>query len=133
MNGKLKNVVNEKLPPILVVEDDEDLRQAVARFLENAGYFVDQASNGAVALDLLKLQPEKRYFLVTDIKMPQLSGDAMILEAIRLGYQFVSIIVATGEGYVGVSIAKLLADGKAKLLYKPYMAKDLLELIRDVD
>ena len=128
----LESKTIRRKPPILVVEDEDDLRHIIATSLEKAGYEVSQASDGFVALELLKAEPDMQYLLITDIKMPRLSGDALIAEAIKLGFKFFSIIVATGEGYVGVSIVKLLAEGKAKLLQKPYTAKAMLELVNSL-
>src|ERR1700733_4801678 len=99
-----KDTGQRKLPTILLVEDDDDLRSLMADALERVGYEVNQASDGSVALELLKLAPDKQCFLVTDIKMPKMNGDALIAESMRQGLEFVSIIVATGEEYVGMGI-----------------------------
>jgi hypothetical protein len=39
--------------------------------------------------------------------MPGMNGDALIAESMKQGFEFVSIIVATGEGYVGMGIVRL--------------------------
>lgn len=60
-------------PTVLVVEDDEAIRDAMAELLERSGFQVVQASDGRVALELLEagLLPD---LVVTDLLMPRVSG-----------------------------------------------------------
>ncbi len=62
----------EKLPVILCVEDEDDLRRDIADELVEAGYDVIEACNGREALDVLE---ERRPDLILcDISMPELNG-----------------------------------------------------------
>lgn len=61
-------------PSILVVEDDDDIREAMAMFLQAEGYDVVQASDGDQALRALR-SPKKRFCLVLlDLFMPVKNG-----------------------------------------------------------
>jgi len=60
----------------LVVDDSMLMRYTVCRFLEERGYTVESATNGAEALELLtRRQPD---LIVTDIQMPKMSGSELI-------------------------------------------------------
>src|SRR4051812_27510709 len=68
---------------LLVVEDQDDLRQMLTLALEMEGYSVDTASNAREGLDLLR---QRRYDLVlSDYAMPGATGTWMLQEAARLG------------------------------------------------
>jgi CheY-like chemotaxis protein len=60
----------------LVVDDSMLIRYTVCRFLEQRGFAVESASNGAEALEILDLvQPA---VIVTDLQMPKMSGSEFI-------------------------------------------------------
>jgi DNA-binding response OmpR family regulator len=63
--------INDKIS-ILVVEDDHDSRQLVARFLENSGYTVTPAEDGVSAL--LQLGKQRFNLIISDVNMPNLDG-----------------------------------------------------------
>ena len=58
---------------VLIVEDDEDIREAVASALEQEGFQVYQAETGARALEMLKQMPHPSLILA-DLMMPVMSG-----------------------------------------------------------
>ena len=79
---------------ILVVDDDEDLREIIAINLQRIGYNVTTASGGAEAIEIMK---EKRFSVVfVDLKMPGISGVDTI-KGIRKIDSDVSIVVITGS------------------------------------
>jgi CheY-like chemotaxis protein len=60
----------------LVVDDSMLIRYTVCRFLEERGFTVESASNGAEALDVLnRVTPD---LIVTDMQMPKMSGSELI-------------------------------------------------------
>jgi PAS domain S-box-containing protein len=59
---------------ILVVEDESVVRSLVRRALEEAGYQVFQAPNGAAALDYLLAHPDQIDLVLSDVVMPRLNG-----------------------------------------------------------
>ncbi len=67
---------------ILVVDDEEDVRNLIARTLSRAGYEVEVASDGESALELL--QKNHYHVLFTDLKMPGMSGIDLIEEAQKI-------------------------------------------------
>ncbi|HKI25262.1 MAG TPA: response regulator [Candidatus Sulfotelmatobacter sp.] len=65
----------------LVVDDSMLMRYTICRFLEERGFTVESATNGAEALELLaRVQPG---LIVTDMQMPKMSGSELITELKR--------------------------------------------------
>ena len=60
---------------VLVADDEAPTRRVVRLSLERAGYEVEEAANGAAALEALRARPFD--VLVTDIEMPQMSGQEL--------------------------------------------------------
>src|SRR5690349_744190 len=71
-------------PAILVIEDDVDLRAALAILLEGAGYRVYQAGNGAEGMSLLKALPRMPGLILVDLIMPVMDGWQFCAEVRRL-------------------------------------------------
>src|SRR5207245_3109704 len=70
-------VETKEMEPLLLVEDKPELRTMLRKALERAGYAVDEAPDGAAAIQKIRA---RRYLLViTDLKMPGASG----LEVLR--------------------------------------------------
>jgi diguanylate cyclase (GGDEF)-like protein len=109
---------------ILVVDDEEPVRQAIVDSLRHEGYEVRAASNGLSALECLEREPFA--LVITDIVMPQMDGLSFIKTAGQRGYQ-TSYIVMTGytDWDAAVEAMKL---GAADYLPKPFP----LELLRMV-
>src|SRR5215475_10870978 len=63
--------------PILVAEDEAMLRVIAVEMLQDAGFEVFEAGDGAEALELLKANPNIA-LLVSDIKMPRMDGYALV-------------------------------------------------------
>lgn len=61
---------------ILIVEDEQDIREAIAEALVDAGFFVSTAENGSVGLN--KAVSERPDLILLDIVMPVLDGHAML-------------------------------------------------------
>jgi two-component system chemotaxis response regulator CheY len=119
------------VPRILLVDDDDLLRGALHQILVRAGYDVDDASNGRVAVREYRRQ---RYdAVITDIVMPDEDGLGTIRELRRLN-PGVKIIAISGGGlgkagdYLG--IAQML--GAMRTLAKPFLPEVLLAMIAEV-
>ncbi|PKN40886.1 MAG: hybrid sensor histidine kinase/response regulator [Deltaproteobacteria bacterium HGW-Deltaproteobacteria-18] len=62
------------VPHLLLVEDSDFFRNQVKKFIEEDGYMVDVAEDGAVAWSMLDAEPDKFDLVVTDIEMPNMDG-----------------------------------------------------------
>ena len=80
---------------ILVAEDEDVLRDLVARALSNEGHKVTTSADGAQALDLLGSAANTFDLLLTDIKMPVMDGIALALAAAR-DHPELPILLMTG-------------------------------------
>lgn len=111
--------------PILVVEDETDLREAVAFALAHEGAKVTEAENGAVAEEILEKQ--KFDIIVSDVRMPRMDGVGL-LNLVRQSYPQVKVVLSTGYSEVlGSDQAfKLGAQG---FLSKPFPMDALLDLV----
>jgi CheY-like chemotaxis protein len=63
------------MPPILIVEDERDLRESLQEYFEDQGYRVSTAANGAEALDLLAATDDLPCLVILDLVMPVVSGN----------------------------------------------------------
>ena len=80
---------------ILVAEDEESIRNLVARALRQDGHEVITANDGAEALDVLVRERGAFELLLTDIRMPVMDGIALALAAAR-DHPAVTILLMTG-------------------------------------
>lgn len=69
-------------PRILIVEDDEDIREAMVAFLEMKGYTVASAGNGREALDYLE-DASLPDLIISDLAMPVMDGRQFRLEQLK--------------------------------------------------
>lgn len=80
---------------ILIAEDEEGIRQLVARALTQDGHEVVTAGDGAEALDVLTRERGTFELLLTDIRMPVMDGIALALAAAR-DHPALTILLMTG-------------------------------------
>ncbi len=80
---------------ILVVDDEEPIRELVRRALQLDGHSVDVAADGGEALDRLIAEPEAFDLLLTDIRMPVMDGIALAL-AVARDNPMLTILLMTG-------------------------------------
>lgn len=117
----------EKDKVILVVDDDPTLCQAVALVLEEAGYPVQAAFDGAEALQLLAERPF--HLILADIEMPNLNG-YQLLQAVRQNpmWQSVPLVFLSGRKFDSdIRFGKQL--GVDDYLVKPLSVPDLLATV----
>jgi CheY-like chemotaxis protein len=65
---------------VLVVDDDDDVREGVQSFLESEGHATHGAANGREALSLLRCQPDRPRLILLDLMMPVMSGWEVLVE-----------------------------------------------------
>jgi CheY-like chemotaxis protein len=105
---------------ILLVDDDNDVRETSADMLEELGYQVIQAASGEEALTVLETEPELEV-MVTDIRMPGMSG-LELSELARARRQDLKIILVSGY-FVQQPI-------KRRFLQKPFRTHELDQAIQ---
>lgn len=112
---------------ILIAEDDPDLRDLLQDELEDAGYETIVCINGQKALDHIERRNEQIDLLLTDIRMPGLSGNEL-LSLIRESRPEVPVIVITAFGSVEQAV-EMVKGGAFQYLTKPFDTEDLLETV----
>lgn len=119
--------------PILVIEDEEDIRQLICDILEEDGYSTVQASNGNEGLEILRRTPEIR-IVVTDLLMPEKEGIAMISE-LRKDFPWIRIVAISGGGICIPEnyLNRAKAVGADATLCKPFENVELLSIIDELN
>ena len=117
---------------VLLVDDDELVREVLAQHLQDEGYLVAEAPDGAAALALLD-EGQPVDILVTDLTMPRMDGVALIHE-VRLRRPGLPAFLLTGfSGETNELEARGAADGGFEMLQKPitggYLAERIAELL----
>jgi len=111
---------------VLVVDDEPTVREVVARYLERDGMIVEQASDGAQALDALKRHPD---LVVLDIMIPGTSGLEILREIRQGGETPVILLTARSDETDRVVGLELGADD---YVVKPFSPRELAARVRSV-
>ena len=113
---------------ILIIEDDAIMREALAEWLEGAGYGVRKAADGGVGLAAVKLALPA--LVITDIHMPGTSG-AMVIAELKQQYPEIPVIAISclfNSGH-GMDADAAIALGAARALAKPFKRVELLRVV----
>ncbi|MCJ8159780.1 cell cycle two-component system response regulator CpdR [Sphingomonas sp. LaA6.9] len=106
---------------ILLAEDDDAMREYLARALEKAGYQVSAVDRGTAAIPLL--ESEHFDLLLTDIVMPEMDGIELAQKA---GIIAPDMRVMFITGFAAVTLKAGKAVPQAKVLSKPFHLRDLV-------
>jgi DNA-binding NtrC family response regulator len=120
--------MNEKKTTILVVDDEEVIRDFFRRALLRKGYNVETAESGKEALACLEKQ--KYQIVLLDVKMPKLNG-LEVLKIIKNNYPEVEVIMVTGHGTMRMA-QESLQLGAYDYLTKPVDINDLCDVIESL-
>jgi PAS domain S-box-containing protein len=120
---ELATVPHGNRQQVLVVDDEEPLVNLATRTLEELGYVPVGFTSSTAALEALRADPDRFDAVITDERMPGLSGSALIREvrAIRS-----SIPILLVSGYVGgMVVSRAYNSGATEVLKKPLSAHEL--------
>jgi len=112
---------------ILIVDDEQMVREIVKTALEAYDYRVITADDGADALKKFTLHQQELAGLIVDLQMPNMNG-ITFLEALRQINDHVPTLVVSGENATELPMAKIQSLG-ASFLAKPFNKTDLLTSI----
>ncbi|HVY02658.1 MAG TPA: ATP-binding protein, partial [Caulobacterales bacterium] len=115
---------------ILLVEDEDGVRRALARTLKGFGCEIVEAENGEDALDVLAANPGAFDLIISDVSMPLMTGPEMLraMPAEALGKAKVLFL----SGYAPESFAKMLEEYPVSFLSKPVGAAELAAKVREL-
>jgi FixJ family two-component response regulator len=122
----MKNSGNSNDSVVFVVDDDEDVRLALASLLESVGLQV--AVFGSANDFLHSKRPDVAACLVLDVRLPGLSGLDFQSELAKSGIQ-IPIIFMTGHGDIPMSV-KAMKGGAVEFLTKPFRDQDMLDAVQ---
>jgi CheY-like chemotaxis protein len=107
---------------VLVVEDDPDLRALLRTFLQDEGCSVCAASDGQMALDLLR-QTSERWVVLADHQMPRLNGAGLIAAVLadpQLAARHAFIYMTAADRVIPPDLQLQLETLGAPILGKPF-------------
>ena len=115
---------------ILIVDDDDDIRELLAEVLEDEGYRVATARNGLDALTQLRAGGARPSMILLDLMMPVMNG-FQFLEAFRRDPALSPIPIAVVSAHGGLGPAERAAIA-APILAKPLALPRLLEVVGEL-
>lgn len=116
---KARRKAGERVPKILVVDDDGPIREMVGEVLTDAGYAVALARDGAEAL--VQIEAERPDLVLSDVTMPSLDGRG-VLAAVRTRGMDVPFILMSADD-------RMLERQDAPTIRKPIDLDHLLALV----
>lgn len=113
---------------ILIVDDDQELRSALAEILQEAGYLTDEASSGGESLN--KIRSADFDIMVLDMMMPGMDG-MEVLSEVKKARPKMKVIMMTAFATVNNAV-DAVKKGASDYLCKPFKIEEILAVIRRV-
>ena len=114
---------------ILLIEDEEMLRDLVKAVIESKGYNVFTADDGEEGIELFTRRRSEIAVVISDLGLPKIPGDE-VLRRIRSISPLVKLIAASGFIEPEVK-SKLLDIGVMHFIQKPYLLAEIMQTIRE--
>lgn len=111
---------------VFVVDDDRAVRESLALLVQSVGLEVETFASAGEFLDAYR--PDRRGCLITDIRMPGMSGLELQERLTEDGYH-IPVIVLTGFGDVPAAV-RALKGGAVDFVEKPFNPQALLDLVQ---
>jgi PAS domain S-box-containing protein len=127
---QIKQSIQGGTEQILLVDDEESIIKMEKQILERLGYKVTSHTSSMEALEAFRINPDKFDLIITDMAMPNLSGDKLAVELIKICPD-IPILLCTGFSE-NIPQEKLVSVGIKDFLMKPISIKDLAQKVREV-
>jgi two-component system, cell cycle sensor histidine kinase and response regulator CckA len=118
-----------RMATVLVVEDEDPLRQAASKMLRKAGFSVIEANDGSAALDAIRTQKSPIDVLLLDVTLPGAPSRDVFEEGRRLRPEMRVVITSA---YNEAMAAASLPGRVERFIRKPYQLGDLTHLIQEI-
>jgi PAS domain S-box-containing protein len=115
---------------VLLVDDEEFIRDLGSRILAKAGYEVIIASSGKEALEIFQSRTDEIALVVLDLMMPEMGGKQCLAEILRID-PTAKVVIASGFSANGPTKDALAAGAKG-FVNKPYDMRQMMEVVRAV-
>jgi DNA-binding NtrC family response regulator len=116
------------MKPVLIVDDDPQMRLALNEAIQRLGYNTVLCDSGRSAIE--KLNQSNYALVVTDMKMPRMNG-LELLKEIRCRIGNLPVLVITGFGTIENAV-KTMKEGAADYLLKPFSFDTLKEMVESI-
>ncbi|PIE33220.1 two-component system response regulator [candidate division KSB3 bacterium] len=113
---------------ILVVDDEEGLREGLSKLLEDEGYTVLCAENGEKAINII--HDTHVDLMLTDMRMPGMSG-IDLLKKVRKIREDIGVIILTGYGEIE-SYIEAMNFGAMEYVSKPFKVNELKFIVNKI-
>ena len=120
-----ENVAQCRVPQILIVEDDEAMREFLLEAISRSGYYVEAVPDGTEAL--LRVESGQFDLLLTDIRMPGLDGLELVRQA-RRHDPALGVLLVTAYAQDALDINDL-EGSKTDVLSKPFNLNELIHRV----
>jgi len=115
---------------ILLVDDEEIIRELGQRILRRSGYTVLTAPNGKEALNVYQKEKGNISLVILDLIMPEMGGKLCLEELLKIDPQL-KVIIASGYAADGQT-KETVEKGAKGFIAKPYNLKEMLQTVRHV-
>ena len=115
---------------VLVVDDEVPIAEVVKKRLDRLGYRVTIRTSSVEALELFHLNPDAFDLVVTDMTMPNMTGDKLAIELMKIRPD-IPVVLCTGYSKK-ISDETVSDIGIKALIIKPIVSADLAETVREV-
>lgn len=113
---------------ILYVDDEPSIAILAKRLLEGLGYTTESTTDPQKALDMVRNDPQKFDLLITDMAMPNMTGDQLVIEILKIRQDMPTIMCT---GYSSTISEKEAADiGVSSYIMKPINKSELATTVR---
>jgi DNA-binding NtrC family response regulator len=114
---------------VLVVDDEDDLREVIRRILERKGFTALVAGDADEALAVCRDHPGEIHVLLTDLSLPRVPGHELARQAVdvRPGLRVVYVSGTSRD----LAVAQGLIEESATMLQKPFTADTLATAVRE--
>lgn len=109
---------------ILVVEDEDDIRELICEILITAGHSVKSARNGLEALAIL--ESYSPHIIFTDLNMPTMNGIDFYARAIKMWAEYTERFVFIAGDLLAEEYATFLSNETLNIIEKPFQPRDLI-------
>lgn len=113
---------------ILIIDDEDAVRNVLGLSLSHLGYEVDTASSGLEGLEKFKTAPDGYHLVILDLLMPGLSGEETF-NRLRSLDPLLPVLIVSGFSSEQV-VQRVLADGANNFIQKPFSIEVLSEKVR---
>jgi signal transduction histidine kinase len=126
----LEPTVADPVSTILVVDDDDDVRELARQVLEYGGYRVIEARDGLEAVEIFRALSQEISMVLMDMTMPRMSGEEAYREISTLRAE-VPVVLSSGYNEVEAT-RRLVGRGRVAFIQKPYTLRELLAQVAEV-